>query len=141
MHAIMSESLPCLCARVRRASRALTAHYDAALTGTGLTTPQFSLLRTLDRAGPLSMTAFAEQTGHDRTTLSRTLRPLEKAGLIVATPNEDQRRRVFSLSEAGAAIIARATPGWKAAQAEIETRLGDDAPRLVALLEKVEALA
>lgn len=136
----MSDPLPCLCARVRRASRALTAHYDAALTGTGFTTPQFSLLRTLSRAGPLSMTAFAEATGHDRTTLSRTIKPLETAGLVKAIGGRDQRARVLALTSKGEAAIERVLPHWSEAQARTEAKLGADGPRLIALLEKVEAL-
>jgi DNA-binding MarR family transcriptional regulator len=140
MHPNMSAPLPCLCSRVRRAARALTAHYDAALAGTGFTTPQFSLLRTLSRTGPLSMTAFSEATGHDRTTLSRTIKPLEAAGLVEAVGGVDQRTRILALTQRGAAEIERVLPHWCAAQAQTEAKLGADGPRLIALLEKVESL-
>ena len=42
---------PCLCGRLRRASRTLTRLYDEALGPVGLTVTQFSILRTLSRAG------------------------------------------------------------------------------------------
>ncbi|MBB5685324.1 MarR family winged helix-turn-helix transcriptional regulator [Sphingobium boeckii] len=133
-------SAPCTCTKLRRSARTLTALYDEALAPSGLTTPQFALLRTLDRAGPCSLTAFAERTGHDRTTLSRTIGALEAQGHVRFEAGADKRSRAVSLTEQGSAAIARALPCWSQAEDRIEALLGPDRARLFAILDRIEAL-
>ena len=130
---------PCICTRLRRAARATNALYDIALAPTGLTTPQFALLRTLARTGACSLTAFGTATGHDRTTLNRTLGTLEREGLVRSGPGADKRERVVSLTPAGLAAIERAVPMWEHAQAEMAERV--DTGTLFALLDRIEAAA
>src|SRR5213080_2504071 len=73
-------SLPCACANMRRAARAVTQLYDAALRPSGLRITQFTLLRALARAGgPMTQDALGELLAVDSTTLSRTLRQLERS--------------------------------------------------------------
>jgi len=131
-------STACTCTKLRRSARAVTAFYDAALEGSGLTTPQFSLLRLLARSGPCSLTEFAEHTGHDRTTISRTVGALRKAGLIQPAEAKDQRTHMIELAPAGREAIARCAPAWEAAEARVDALLGDDRARLFALLDRIE---
>lgn len=70
--------LPCACANLRRASRAVTQLYDAQLREVAVTIAQFTLLQTLSIAGQLTQRRLGEILVLDSTTLSRTLRPLEK---------------------------------------------------------------
>lgn len=130
-------SSPCVCTRLRRAARAANTLYDAALAPSGLTTPQFALLRTLARTGACSLTAFGAATGHDRTTLNRTVGALEREGLVQSCAGTDKRQRMVSLTDTGRAAIDRATPLWERAQAEMAQRIDTDA--LFALLDRVEA--
>jgi DNA-binding MarR family transcriptional regulator len=131
----------CTCARIRRAARVLTRIYDDALAPTGLTTAQFSLLRTLERLGPVSISALAEATGHERSTLGRNLRLLEQAGHVALGGGRDQRARIVSLSAGGSAALLRAEPLWTEVEARVEAELGGERRRaLVALLDEVEAL-
>src|SRR5712691_10551422 len=67
--------LDCACASLRRAARAVTQAYDAALQGTGLRATQFTLLQALERTGTTPQMALGELLALDPTTLSRTLRP------------------------------------------------------------------
>ena len=46
----------CYCIILRKAARRLTARYDAALAPLGLNLAQFSLLRNVERTGPVSLT-------------------------------------------------------------------------------------
>ena len=131
---------PCACSGVRRASRALTRLYDEALAPAGLTTTQFAVLRTLERLGPSSVTALAHATGHERSAMTRNLGPLQRAKLVEIAPAEDPRSRAVSLTAAGVTAIRRAEPGWEAVQARVAAELGDDSPRLLALLARVEAI-
>ncbi len=133
--------IACTCGRIRRASRALTRVYDEALAGAGLTTPQFGLLRALGRLGSASVTELAAATGHERSALTRMLRPLADAGFVVIGAGPDQRCRGLALTDAGRAAIKRAEPGWEVAQARVEALLGaKDRATLFALLERVEAI-
>lgn len=133
-------STVCACTKLRRSARAVTAFYDAALEGSGLTTPQFSLLRMLARSGACSLTQFSEYTGHDRTTISRTVGALRDQGLVQPAKGEDKRARMIELAPAGREAIARCGPAWEAAEARVDTLLGGDRAALFALLDKIEGL-
>jgi DNA-binding MarR family transcriptional regulator len=130
----------CACAKLRRSARIVSAVYDEALAPAGFTVAQFSLLRMLQRAGPSSLTEFGAAAGYDRTTLNRTLRPLEEAGYIRSSGGKDQRTRIVSVTAEGKAAARRGQPLWEQAQKRIEDRLGTDYEALFAVLDKVEAL-
>jgi DNA-binding MarR family transcriptional regulator len=130
----------CTCAKLRRSARIVSALYDEALAPAGISIAQFSLLRMLQRTGPSSLSAFAAATGFDRTTLNRTLRPLEEAGLVSSSTGEDHRSRIVELSAAGAERARQARPHWEDAQRRVEAQLGGSHPKLFALLDKIEGL-
>lgn len=133
-------STTCTCARIRRSSRTLTALYDAALAPLGLSTTQFSLLRTLDRTGPTTIGVLAETTAHERSTLSRIVKPLAAQGLVELAASEDRRERPIALSPAGRALLADALPRWQSVQARVDAHLGADGAVLKSLLERIEDL-
>ena len=110
----------CACAKLRRSARIVSTLYDAALEPCGLSVVQFSLLRMLQRSGPSSLTQFAEAAGYDRTTLNRTLKPLEAAGLVASSPSKDKRTRIVGVTDAGKAAMRRGQPRWEEAQQRIE---------------------
>ncbi len=116
----------CLCTKVRRAALGVTSAYDQALARIGLKITQFSLLRTITRIEAASISALAEATGHDRSTLGRNLRVLMKMGLVSLGPGEDERTRLVTLTAEGRARIEAALPHWQEAQRTMEARLGRD---------------
>ncbi len=130
----------CYCANARRAALALTARYDAALAPHGLKVTQFSLLHAVRRRGQANLTALAEATGLDRSTLGRNLRGLQALGLVALSAGEDQRDRVAALTPAGSERLREAGAAWKAAQGALEAELGDEAARFTALTRQVAAL-
>jgi len=130
----------CACTKLRRSARIVSSLYDEALAPAGFTVAQFSLLRMLQRAGPCSLTALAAATGHDRTTLNRTLRPLEEAGMIVSAAGSDHRARIVSVTDDAKAAMRRAQPRWEEAERRIDAALGSDRAALFALLDRVETL-
>ncbi len=133
-------ALPCACASLRRAARAVTQLYDGELRASGLSTAQFTLLQALASAGPLNQGRLGGLLAIDSTTLSRTLRPLERKRWIRRRPGEeDQRERQIELTTAGRAELARATPAWKRAQARLRSRLGDG--RFATLLADLSTVA
>ena len=111
---------PCACTTLRRAARAVTAAYDAALAPSGLRITQFSILRKLARLGPLPVTRLAAEAALDRSTMGRNLNPLERRGLVrIEVGNVDQRERVAYLTATGEAAIEAALPYWRKAQERI----------------------
>lgn len=107
----------CKCWALRRASRAMTQHYEASFRGTGLRATQFTLLAMLSQTGPLPLTELAAKVGLERTSLTRNLRPLERKGLVRDEPGEDQRVRRVAVTKKGEAAALAALDAWKEAQA------------------------
>lgn len=118
--------LPCACASLRRASRAVTQLYERHLRTSGLRITQFTLLQALALAGELTQGELGDALAIDSTTLSRTLRPLELAGWVRSRPGKDDRReRHWQLTAAGRRTLRAALPAWRAAQRELRNRIGD----------------
>jgi DNA-binding MarR family transcriptional regulator len=110
----------CACSALRRASRAITQHYERHFRGSGLRATQFTILATLAQAGPLSISELSDQLGLDRTTLSRNLRLIEDKGWIGALGNDDQRVRKMGLTPNGIKKASAGLAFWKRADASVE---------------------
>lgn len=135
-------ALPCACANLRRAARAASQLYDEELRPAGLRVTQFTLLQVLHRAGPIRQGDLGEALALDSTTLSRTLRPLLRAGWIRGLRGADRRERVYALAAAGRREMERAIPLWERAQARLKQRLGAEGwQQLQAALPGVAAAA
>ncbi len=114
----------CLCLHTQRAARALARRFDAVFRPLGITSGQFSLLNALNRPSPAPMVQVAALLAMDRTTLTAALKPLERQGLALSHPNpQDRRARLLVLTDAGRALLARATPLWVAEHAQVEATL------------------
>lgn len=118
----MSETF-CFCTKLRRTARIITALYDDALSPAGLTAAQFSLIRVISRIKQPTISAIAEATGLDRSTLGRNLRVLERGGLVSLGPGRDERTRVVEISEEGWRRMAMATPLWEDVQGRIAAQI------------------
>lgn len=119
------ETLPCACANVRRAARAVTQLYDQELHRGGLRVTQFTLLKVMARKGSVRQGELGEILALDGTTLSRTLRPLQSKGWIRVFPGADRRERHWELTPAGRRQLERAEPLWERAQARLRSKIGD----------------
>src|SRR2546425_10896411 len=108
-------ALDCACASLRRAARAVTQLYEAALQDTGLRATQFTLLQALERQGRSPQTAGGELLALDPTTLSRTLRPPARAGWVRAGAGADRRQGGWTLTPQALRPAGRAPPGPGAA--------------------------
>lgn len=119
----------CTCFRVRRLARRVTQIYDRVLAPSGLRVTQFSLLSVLVRAGnkpgAMAIGALATALDMDRTTLSRNLKPLTDAKLVVLKQGQsDARQREASLTRSGLARYEDAKTLWRQAQNDINRTLG-----------------
>ena len=113
----------CVCSVLRRASRAVTQHYEASFRGRGMRVTQFTLLATLAQTGPLPLSALATLLGLERTTLTRNLGPLEKKGYVGRVADDDQRVRRVVITKKGENAALEVLDAWKQAQKTVGTVL------------------
>ncbi|HMD38976.1 MAG TPA: MarR family winged helix-turn-helix transcriptional regulator [Candidatus Acidoferrum sp.] len=125
----MSESLlpvlPCMCGSFRRAARALTQLYEAALRPLALRATQFTILQALSQAGEVSQGRLGEMLAMDSTSLTRTLAIMVRRGWISERRGSDRRERRLRLSRAGQAKLGRALPVWEEVQSRVQREVGE----------------
>ncbi|MCI0528924.1 MAG: MarR family winged helix-turn-helix transcriptional regulator [Nitrospira sp.] len=134
--------LPCACATLRRAARVVTQLYDDELRGAGLRVTQFTLLQALGETGKITQGRLGETLGLDSTTLSRTLKLLEKEGWIQDTPGTDRREHYWQLTPAGQQKLEQTLPYWARAQQRFQNSLGgSDWKKLQAIFDGITRAA
>ena len=116
---LLARTQHCHCSALRRATRAVTAHYESYFRGSGLRGTQFTILSFLAQAGPLPMTQLAARLGLERTTLTRNLTVLSRSGWIEWTGTPDARVRKAGLTAAGNKMLRACMPCWLAAEASV----------------------
>lgn len=116
--------LPCYCATLRQATRALTTLYDTHLSPAGVKATQFAILQALDYTGQARNRDLEGALTMDQTTLTRNLALLAREGLISVVGRPSGREKAWGLTTAGSEVMAKAKPLWEQAQAEIRSRLG-----------------
>lgn len=137
-----ARGIPCMCAALRRTTRAVSRMYDDRISRSGIRGTQYTLLRILDSAGPLRQNDVAEIMHADAATLSRTLRPLERDGLLTSEVGEDKRERLWSITPEGRKRVRAALPHWEKAQHKLrEAFTESEWKTLRTLLDKAAAVA
>jgi DNA-binding MarR family transcriptional regulator len=132
---------PCNLFYIRRAARAVSRQYSLVMKVSGLQGPQFSVLSILNISGPQSISDLAAKMGLDRTSMSRNLIPLQKAGLIFIGDEGWHRVREVSLTEEGRQTLSNAMPMWQQAQAHFIEHMGqEDTALLIALLRRAASI-
>ena len=99
--------LPCVCASMRRATRAATRMYDRELREDGLRSTQFTLLQALHLAGTIT-----------------------QGNLVKSERGDDRRERHLRLSVSGERKFQDALPAWRRAQNQLTKTIGRDWNRL-----------
>jgi DNA-binding MarR family transcriptional regulator len=134
--------LPCACANLRRAARAITRLYNRELRSEHIEVTQFTLLMTLDLAGEVSQGQLGKLLTLDSTTLTRILEPLRKKGWVTEAEGEDRRFRMIRLAAAGRTKLAQSMPFWRKAQDRVQKAIGEQTMnQLSGMLERVAAMA
>lgn len=110
--------------KLRQLTRRVTQHYDHHLAQAGLKITQYSLLTHIDKLGPMAPGELARRMDLDASTLTRNLQPLVAAGWVVVGEGVNARSRLLQLTEAGREMRRRAQRHWKAAQLEVNDKLG-----------------
>ena len=93
----------CYCINLRRAANAVTALYDGLLAPSASPSTSFPCWRAV-HPGTSSISELAAYTGLDRTTLTRTLKPLLSQGYLQDQSLPGARNRA-SVSLSGASAL------------------------------------
>jgi len=128
----------CTCFKLRRLTRRVTAVYNRALAPTGMRVTQYSVLSNLRGSGAVSLSQLAEALDMDRTTLTRSLKPLVDAGWVEVQPSPlDARVRLVALTSSGDENLRVARGSWRRAQEEVNSTIGDaELAQLHAMLDR-----
>ena len=116
----------CLAVRVRLIGRTVTAVYDGALEGHGLTIAQLNLLAAVGKAGPCPPSMLGEVLQLERSTVSRNLNLLLRHGWIEAVSSDAKGIREVALTREGRAKIESVMPQWRKAQRQAAKLLGPE---------------
>src|SRR5438067_1949380 len=98
----------CLCHHIRRTARAVSRQFDTALQPLGIKSGQFNILVAISAYGPAVAGDIAQVLAMDRTTLSRNLGPLRRAGYLDTIAGAGRRPETIGLSMAGKALLQEA---------------------------------
>jgi DNA-binding MarR family transcriptional regulator len=116
----------CICKTVREAARTLTNAYDKALIPSGLKTTQFTMLNVIAHLSAASVSQLGEILDLDQTTVTRNLKILEDAGLVVRAAHHDPRVKLVKLTAQGKQRRQKAISCWQKIQEKIQSSLSDD---------------
>jgi len=122
-------------------SRAVTQLYDDMLRPSGLRVTQFSILGAIARLGEANLRQLEHTLAIDQTTLTRSLKLLERDGVIERASHPDARIRAMKLTSKGRRALEAARSLWARAQDKVLGELGTtawaDAQRRLARLHHV----
>jgi DNA-binding MarR family transcriptional regulator len=116
----------CASLNFRRTSRMVTRMYDIAMQESGVRSTQFALLVGIAKLQPVTMGALAQVLMLDRSTLTRSLRLLEKERMIEISKRAAMRQRFLKLTHSGEKALQRSLPLWRAAHARFVEAVGAD---------------
>jgi DNA-binding MarR family transcriptional regulator len=115
----------CIATRLRMADRVITKVYDDALRPLGLKVTQLSMLVVAEDRGLIRQSEVGAELQLDDSTLSRNLERMRANGWLEEVAADDARVHSYRLTGAGRALLDRAIPAWRKAQAEAGRLLGD----------------
>lgn len=131
----------CPAMRLRQTSRILSSLYDAELRPLGIQLSQLPVLSAAAMVGErgIALGALARALVMDATTLTRKVRPLEKAGLLRSMSDPaDARAKLILLTPRGERMLEAAFPLWQRARARAEAAFGE--AKLAALRAQLEPI-
>lgn len=127
---------------IRRIMRATEQHEKALARATGLTIPQWVVLRIVRELGETTPKVIAEKARISQATVSALLDRLQMRGLTTRTRGHTDRRQVWvKLTEQGASIMRSAPDALQDLFAAKFSSLPDwEQAMLVAALERIASL-
>ncbi len=129
---------PCICAELRRASRAVSQLYDLVLAPSELRITQFIALKSMYEAGEIAQCRYAREHGIAVETLSRRFSSLRQKGLVEMRRGAHHGERIYKLTPKGEQAFLATLPYWRRAQDRLHNSLGEaDWRALLQLCDRV----
>lgn len=124
---------------LRRANQRHTALFARHFAAFDLTPLQFAVLMKLQAAGPLSQNHLGRLTAMDPNTAQGVILRLLRRRLVMRQPSpEDRRRKLLSLTDAGAALASRLKEEGRAiSEATLAPLTARERRQLLALLARL----
>ena len=114
----------CAAFNFRRTARAVTRLYDLALQPSGIRATQFAILTAVAKHQPVAISRVGQILVLDQTTLTRSLRLLQKQGLLEISPRSVRRQRFLNLTQQAVKVLEVAVPLWRKVQADFLAAMG-----------------
>ncbi|MBQ6296700.1 MAG: MarR family transcriptional regulator [Selenomonadaceae bacterium] len=128
----------CHCLKIRRGAAAVVDFYDKILKPSGVTVRQYSLLHAINEHEGCNLRGLSEVTELDRSTLTRSLKPLFTQEFIINAKKDSQRDSRLILTAKGFRTLQQAAELWQKAQSDFEAKVGTE--RLETLEEILAAI-
>lgn len=135
------DNTACHCLKMRRSAENVIRFYDHILAPSGVTVRQYSLLNNIAENEGCSIRELSDAAELDRSTLTRSLKPLMQAGYIEDRKEKSARNSVLYLTGEGVQTCHHAAKLWQKAQKEFEDIIGGDTVKeLESILESLQTL-
>ena len=118
------DNTECHYLKLLRSAQNVAAFYDRMLAPCGITARQYSLLYEIGEHEGCTVSDLSKSAELDRTTLTRSLKPLFQAGLIEDGKKVGARNSALLLSEQGMETKIQAGKLWQKAQKKLEKEVG-----------------
>jgi DNA-binding MarR family transcriptional regulator len=92
----------------------------------GIRSTQFAILVGIAKNQPLPIAALADMLVTDQTTLSRSLRLLQRQGLITISGRSTMRQRFLAITRKGERALQRTLPLWRKMHADFLSKIGSN---------------
>ena len=122
----MKESNPCFCVSVRGLANRLTQLYDDRMAPFDLRVTQYSVMKKIVDKPNSTISEIAQMSDLDRTTLTRSLRILERDGWLEFVKAKDQREKRLQIKATKTSDFDRAQRAWQQVQRELSALIDLD---------------
>lgn len=119
----------CVAMRVRYLNRSLTSIYDDAFRSLGITASQVNMLVALVKQGSLSPGELGNLLNIEKSTISRNLERMRKAGWIEITSSG--RTHAVEVTRKGKQLLMEVMPHWQEAQRAADVLLSSEGSQAI----------
>jgi DNA-binding MarR family transcriptional regulator len=117
----------CPAFQARVTARALTRYYNACFRPLGITAEQFSLLVGIGGSHEPTLAELAARAGVDATTLSRSVKSLERSNLAHSRGGRGRAGKRLVLTDEGRQMMEESMAAWELARIRLAEALGEEA--------------
>ena len=116
----------CFALRLKKASEDMMRYYTDVMEPCGVTPSQYIIIYRIQELEGASMKEVADALAIDKSTLARTIKPLEKKGLIYNQAPPNSHRYQLAVTEEGRRVLREGGQLWQGAQQHIADMLGEE---------------